>query len=143
VMQSPWWIETHWGRAFDIISLARDGFPGNALQGHGTVLMRKPVTRVTSEMLCAIDRRESRELSALAHNVRQLLDETAALRNDRAHLVAELAQAGDRRGQIERQLCDADRRLDTMVRSRSWRATRPLRKLAARVRTATGPGKIA
>ena len=38
VLHSPWWIEAHWGRAFEILSIRPTGLIGT---GQGVVVMRK------------------------------------------------------------------------------------------------------
>ncbi|MGA2320244.1 MAG: methyltransferase domain-containing protein [Solirubrobacteraceae bacterium] len=136
VLHSPWWIEEHWGRAFEIISLAPDGFPGASSEGHGSVLMRKRDSSITPDILETLDPTEMRETSALAHGVRQLLDECSELRRERDYLSSELALAREQMLQHERQLSDLARRLETIEQSKSWRVTRPLRNVAAQVRAA-------
>src|SRR4029077_19752390 len=80
VMHSPWWVEEHWGRAFEIVSLQQDGFPGSPSEGHGWAMMRKRNISISRDMLEHMDPGEPREAYALAHNLRQLLDECADLR---------------------------------------------------------------
>lgn len=121
VLHSPWWIEAHWGRAFEVVNLKPDGFATDPGAGHGAVLMRKRPVDVTPADLEAIEPGEPREATALAHNVRQVLAEVADLR--RAHEIQ------------RRELEDVQRRLQIIAGSRSWALTRPLRRLASAVRS--------
>lgn len=76
VLHSPWWIESRWGRAFDILSIRPTGFvtPG---QGHGVVLARKLDIDVTPNDLEWPDRQDPRELAAQRLQM-ELLEENAA-----------------------------------------------------------------
>src|SRR5208282_423786 len=80
VLHSPWWIEEHWGRAFEIISLVPDGFASKPWLDHGAVLMRKRDRAIDPEKLERIAARDGRETRALAHNVSQLHEECFDLR---------------------------------------------------------------
>jgi SAM-dependent methyltransferase len=75
VFNSEWWLRAHWGRAFEIISLRDGRAPGD----HGIALLRRKPGTVTAEQL-AEPSDDPRELTALQFQVRQLFDETAALR---------------------------------------------------------------
>jgi SAM-dependent methyltransferase len=108
VLHSRWWIEEHWGRAFEIVSLRGGGFPtgsDHATAGQGLAVMRKRAVEVSAEELERIDPGEPREIEALRHNLRQL--------------------------HTERQ-----RRMEQITSSRSWRLTRPLRWAAGLARSA-------
>jgi SAM-dependent methyltransferase len=78
---SPWWIRTHWGRAFDIIELrpCTSHITGKPA-GHGLVLMRKRAGDVTIHDIVRIKPNEPREISALQHNIAQLSNELRGLR---------------------------------------------------------------
>lgn len=80
VIHSPWWIEEHWGRAFEFLALAPDGFAGKPWLDHGFALMRKRDQSIGPEDLERIDPGDARELSALLHNVEQLHGECSSLR---------------------------------------------------------------
>jgi DNA repair exonuclease SbcCD ATPase subunit len=80
VIHAPWWIEEHWGRAFQILSLTEDGFASKPWLDHGVVLMRRRDLRITPADLERADPADGRETSALAHNVEQLLSESKELR---------------------------------------------------------------
>lgn len=92
VIHSPWWIQAHWGRAFDIVSLSPDGFAAKPWLDHGAVLMRKRPGEITARSLEAVSPGERRETLALAHNVLQLHRETTALRSTLSDQLAEDAQ---------------------------------------------------
>jgi SAM-dependent methyltransferase len=80
VLHSPWWIEEHWGRAFEVLSLTPDGFAGKPWLDHGSVLMRKRDQAIDSEELERIDPGDARETRALVHNLGQLHRESSDLR---------------------------------------------------------------
>ena len=156
VLHSPWWIRSRWGRAFEILSLRPDGFACEPGAGHGVVVMRKRAGEIEAADLEAIDPAEPREATALAHNVRQLLAEVEHLRpaydahqrqleasrtgQEEQETVArelqrDLASSNARRAELEAVRADLERRLDIVVRSKSWTMTAPLRRLAAAVRS--------
>ncbi len=70
VFHSGWWIEEHWGRAFDIVTLRENP------QGQGVVAARRRPVDITASELERIDASESREIEALKHNIRQLHHES-------------------------------------------------------------------
>jgi 2-polyprenyl-3-methyl-5-hydroxy-6-metoxy-1,4-benzoquinol methylase len=75
VFHSRWWLEGHWGRAFEITKLETEGFgidPTSSGQGHGYVVMRPRAGSFTAEQLERIDPEDPRELAALRHNARLL-----------------------------------------------------------------------
>jgi SAM-dependent methyltransferase len=101
VIHSPWWIEEHWGRGFEIVSITPDGFASKPWLCHGSVMMRKRGP-VKADELERINPSDSRETLALAHNVEQLRREAADLRagvSERARM-AEEETAGARRAMI-------------------------------------------
>ncbi|HEY1354770.1 MAG TPA: methyltransferase domain-containing protein, partial [Solirubrobacterales bacterium] len=84
VMHSPWWIEEHWGRLFDVERLVPSGFfddrSGLGQDDHGAVtLVKRPGEPPPREELERLDPAESREATALLHEVRRLRTENAAL----------------------------------------------------------------
>lgn len=95
VLHSPWWIEEHWGRAFEIVSLTPDGFAGKPWLDHGTVLMRKRDQAIGSEELERIAPGDAREARALAHNVEQLHRESLDLRAMLSYQLEENAKQKD------------------------------------------------
>jgi SAM-dependent methyltransferase len=114
VIHSPWWIEEHWGRAFEILSLSPDGFAGKPWLDHGTVLMRKRDQLVDPEELERIDPGETRELSALSHNVEQLHRECFSLREGLEYQSTQLEDAVRQKNRLDAEL---KRSLDDVKRS--------------------------
>jgi hypothetical protein len=106
VLHSQWWMRAHWGRAFEILRLEA---PAGA---QGWVLMRKRPVSITACALEAVEREESREISALRRNIEQL-----ELRH-RTVVLEKQALAGE---------------LSELLQSRSWRLTRPLRAARRRI----------
>lgn len=82
VLHSPWWIEEHWGRLFEIEKLMPAGFHANeaSQDDQGVVVMRKTAQAVDYQGLLSLDPGEPREAVALDHEVRHLRAEVAALR---------------------------------------------------------------
>jgi SAM-dependent methyltransferase len=76
VLHSPWWVERHWGRIFDIVEIVDDAAPGR----HFTVKLRKRPVRVSADRLEQPDPDEPREATALQHQIRQLQRELGAAR---------------------------------------------------------------
>lgn len=107
VLHSPWWIEAHWGRAFDILELQPTGLIGT---GQGVVIMRKRDVTLTPEDLEALEPDEPREVTALAHSVKQLQKEAAHLNRAHDHY-AELARLRDYRTRAKNRVRKALRRL--------------------------------
>jgi SAM-dependent methyltransferase len=79
-MHSPWWLRTHFGRAFQVVDVLPAHHPAEGL-GHGFICLRKdsrpPPSAVQLEMP---EPGEPRELSALRHNAAQLRREHRHLR---------------------------------------------------------------
>jgi SAM-dependent methyltransferase len=136
VMHSPWWIEEHWGRGFEIISLSPDGFACEPSVGHGSVLMRKRDVPVTSEMFERITPGDTREASALAHSVEQLKAESVTLRNESGYFNTLRRQSLEQQQILETQAAELNRRVAVVESSKSWRFTQPLRSVAHRIRVA-------
>jgi SAM-dependent methyltransferase len=63
VLHSPWWLRSHWGRAFEILSLRSHSFAGN-YPGHGFVLGRKKDVSLTRDDLERPEPEDPRELEA-------------------------------------------------------------------------------
>lgn len=136
VMHSPWWIEEHWGRGFEILSLSPAGFACEPSIGQGSVMMRKRDLPVTSEMLEQMTPGDERESLALARSVKQLHAESAVLRDESGYLNSLLGQSLEQRRILEAQVSALDGRLSTLENSRSWNLTRPLRSIAHQIRAA-------
>jgi len=138
VMHSPWWIEEHWGRAFEIISLSPDGFGSDPSFGHGSVLMRKRDQHVDAEMLEQTVPGDTREALALAHNVAQLRAEAVDLRSECGYVNSLLRESQAQKQALEAQIADLNGRLSVLENSRSWHVTRPLRSVAQQIRATKG-----
>jgi len=117
-INSPWWIEAHWGRAFEMLKIVprmRADEPS-----HGLVVARKKPVEVSAEELTRLEPDEPREMRALRHHVEQLEAEALRLR-----AAQEAMEAGLKASRAEAQ--QAHKVLDEMLNSRSWRITAPLR----------------
>jgi hypothetical protein len=136
VMHAPWWIEEHWGRAFEIVSLLPDGFGSDPSFGHGSVLMRKRDLHVNAQMLEHIAPGDTREAIALAHNVAQLRAEAVDLRRECGYVNSLLRESEEQKQALEAKIADLSSRLSILENSRSWNLTRPLRSIAQQVRVA-------
>jgi SAM-dependent methyltransferase len=79
-LQSPWWIRSHWGRAFEIVTLRPSGFGDPTSNSQGVVVLRKRAVSLTAADLERWDPAEPRELEAIRHNVEQLQRELVGLR---------------------------------------------------------------
>lgn len=139
VLHSPWWIEAHWGRAFDIDELHLDGFGLPPPEGQGVVSMRKRPVEVDPLGLERLSG-DHREAVAAANNVRQLMRELVELRHEYEQLASAWRSEGEARAAAEQREAETLRSIERMTTSRSWRLTRPLRWLAnAVLRRGRGP----
>jgi SAM-dependent methyltransferase len=136
VMHSPWWIEEHWGRGFEIVSLSPDGFACKPSVGHGSVLMCKRDVTVTAETFEQVMPENARESLALTHSIQQLKAECKILRNESEYLNSLLGSNIEQQNILNTQIADLSRRLSTVEGSRSWKLTRPLRSIARQIRVA-------
>lgn len=118
VLMSDWWVREHWGRAFEILTVAPQ------FHNFTWVTMRKRDVELTSEDL-ARPSDDPREYASVKHNVRQLQRE-----------IEELEKRDQQR--LRDQAAEYERRIHELLGSRSWRATRPLRKLSAVLRSRSG-----
>jgi SAM-dependent methyltransferase len=121
VLHSPWWLRSHWGRAFEIVSLEPSGFAGDH-PGHGLVVGRKRDVSLTPDDLEWPEPGEPRELAGLR---RQLLV-----------LEAEAMEMAER---WERQRARSARLSEALERQRAvTKGSRParLRRLVHRLRGA-------
>ena len=79
VLHSPWWLRSHWGRAFEILSLESFGFAG----GHpsqGYILGRKRSVSLTREDVEGPDPQDPREFVAQRQQLVVLQEEAAEIR---------------------------------------------------------------
>jgi SAM-dependent methyltransferase len=122
VLHSPWWIEAHWGRAFDIDEIRLDGFGLPSPEGQGVVAMRKRAVELGPGDLEQLSD-DPREALAVANNVDQLTRELIEVRarHDQLAAVWQGAKAEAENLRTE---------LSQMTHSRSWRLTAPLRSIA-------------
>jgi len=116
VIHSPWWIEDHWGRAFEILSVVPDGFGRKPWLDHGSVLMRKREQELDPSELERIEPGDDREVRALLHNVDQLRTESLELRAGLGYANSELERSAQEKGLLETQVSDLGRELDAMRR---------------------------
>jgi SAM-dependent methyltransferase len=77
VLHSPWWLRSHWGRAFEVLSLRTSGF---ATGWHGFVLGRKKDVSVTRDDLERPDPDDPRELEAQRGQLLVLEEEAVMMR---------------------------------------------------------------
>jgi SAM-dependent methyltransferase len=124
VLHSPWWIEAHWGRAFDVLEIRLDGFGLPSPEGQGAALLRKRDADLEPTDLERPEPDEPREAVAALDNVRRLSGEAIDLRRERDQASAEAARLTEE--------------LSRMTRSRSWRLTHPLRHASECLRRVGG-----
>lgn len=123
VLHSPWWIREHWGRALEVVDVIPKGFATDPSIGQGVAVLRRGTGKVSREDVERVEPGDARELRALQHNVHQLRAEVGDLRRAHDH----------QRSEVEAQRVRADgleSATQTVVRSRSWRITKPLRRTA-------------
>jgi len=76
VLHSPWWLRSHWGRAFEIVSLSPVGFAGTY---HGYVLGRKRDVSLTRNDLERHEPGDEREIEAQRRQL-EILEQEAVER---------------------------------------------------------------
>jgi SAM-dependent methyltransferase len=101
VFHAPWWVQAHWGRAFEILDHRSSGFGADPQGGddrntQGYALMRKRTVETTPEMLERVEPGEPRELAALSRNLALVQRERADLQREVDHLDG--LQGGNRPG---------------------------------------------
>ncbi|MGN6217805.1 MAG: methyltransferase domain-containing protein [Solirubrobacterales bacterium] len=129
-VNSRWWIEAHWGRAFEILELVPRLEPDRP--SHGLVVARKKAVEITAEELERLEPDEPREIAALRHHVRQLEADARDLRRSHKALERQLA-ALEAEGKAEAER--AKQLVESLETSRSWRLTAPLRSATRRLRS--------
>ncbi len=129
---SPWWIRSHWGRAFEIIALEPTIGP-EAMVNHGYVLLRKREVELTEEDLVRLQPDEPREITALQHLVDQHREESARLRKALTDQQAEAALLRQRLNHEEALRGQQEEQLTGLQSSASWRLTQPLRAAKRRL----------
>ncbi len=99
VYHSAWWIREHWGRAFDVLRIQREGLLPGPGRGEGVVMLRKRSGAVTARDLERVAPDDPREAAAWRTQLDAMRREDSAIREGRAAAVAalELQVAGARR----------------------------------------------
>jgi SAM-dependent methyltransferase len=118
VIHSPWWIEEHWGRAFEILSLAPDGFAEKPWLDHGSVLMRKRDQALDAKELETIVPGDARETRALAHNVEQLHCECLDLREGLDYLDSKLEESVEEKRLLKGEIVELGKARDELSEAR-------------------------
>ncbi len=105
VLLSPWWLEAHWGRLFEMVELQASGFGRSLLAKdaptQGVAIMRPKNVRLTPADLEAPDPSNPLELMALAEAKRISDTELAALASEH-HRLADAAARGGAAGDVKR-----------------------------------------
>jgi SAM-dependent methyltransferase len=115
VLMSDWWVQAHWGRAFEMLEVAPE------IHNMSWALMRKrDLVLTTCDLEEPAD--DPREFAALRHNLHQVQREVFDLAVQVAH----------ERNLREQEVEQLRRRYEGSV---SWRATRPLRAGASIARS--------
>ena len=65
VFHSRWWLEEHWGRAFEPLSIQPGGFVSEPGSGHGLFVGQRRGNLIDAEAISAIGRDDPRETKAL------------------------------------------------------------------------------
>jgi SAM-dependent methyltransferase len=132
---SPWWLRAHWGRAFEIVRLEPVGYDSGDPRGvHGFALLRRKSVEISREELEAPQPGEPRELHAARHNVRQLARELTRVRETLDRALADNRRLAGYLESSERHWRDTaewwEQVAESILQSRTWRLTEPLRRLA-------------
>lgn len=111
ILHSRWWLEEHWGRAFEILEF-RIGDPtgGPPLYGQSALLLRKRPQAITVEELERVELTDEREWAALRQQA----------------------------GSLRREAVGLNKQVNVYANSRSWRLTAPLRAIAVQLRRLRG-----
>jgi SAM-dependent methyltransferase len=136
---SPWWLRAHWGRAFDVLRLERSVYDSGDRRGlHDAALLRRRDVSITREELERPEADEPRELRAAQHNVRQLGRELADVHERLYREIEQNRRLSEKLEHTRRHWQETaewwEDRADTVLQSRLWRATKPLRWLRSRIR---------
>jgi SAM-dependent methyltransferase len=128
VLHSDWWIQAHWGRAFEIVEVVPPSQIDPVMGPQSWALLRKRPGRFTAPDLESPEPGEEREVTALRHNVDQLQKEVA---DQRRTLLSENESL---QRHYHEQIELRDRTVEEFATSTSWRITKPLRALAQKWR---------
>jgi SAM-dependent methyltransferase len=124
VFHSPWWLERHWGRAFEIVQLRSEGFgadPHHAKPSHGYVVMTPRAASVTTEDIERVDADDPRELGALRDNARLLARRERDARIELAAARAEQERLNAERDAARDAVAGASAQVEAMKATRAWR----------------------
>jgi SAM-dependent methyltransferase len=94
VWHSPWWLRSHWGRAFEILELRLGAFAGGR---HGFVLGRKRDVSLTRDDLERSDPDDPREFEAQRRQFAMLEQEAAEMRAMLDGLRTRIAEVSEQR----------------------------------------------
>jgi SAM-dependent methyltransferase len=132
---AEWWVREHWGRAYEIVQFAHpdDWFD------HDFVVMRRRETSVSVEELEVVDHRDAREYASLAYNLellkRQERELGDRLRESERERLAERQHLTDELARRQEAIDVLTESVNVITKSRSWRVTAPLRRMAATARS--------
>ncbi|MBV8573514.1 MAG: methyltransferase domain-containing protein, partial [Acetobacteraceae bacterium] len=129
VLMSEWWVREHWGRIFDVVQIDPQ------FHNFSWAVMKKRDVDLTTE---DVERpsTDPREYAAARHNVKQVQRELVSELEFLHHVYRETLskqtdQYQQRIANYEQQICDYEG-------SKSWKLTRPLRRVARALRWARG-----
>ena len=123
VLISDWWLREHWGRAFEVLKT------GTTLHKQSVALMRKRDVDLTVEDL-EKPGDDPREFAALRHNLHQVQREY-----DRQLAWGRQVAAREQEAALSEARREYEDALSKYEHSVSWRATYPLRAMAATYRS--------
>lgn len=146
VLHSSWWLEEHWGRAFDILSISPRGFGevdvAQESVSQGLVAMRKrDIGPSTAELEAIRDATALREARALARHVELTRQELRDLRTAVAGPVhedsapdADLRRLSEEHAELTAELDRLRAAYEVVTNSKSWTWTGPGRRAAESLR---------
>jgi SAM-dependent methyltransferase len=146
VLHSSWWLEEHWGRAFDILSISSRGFGevdvSQETVSQGLVAMRKREARPSTGELEAIGEvlalREARSLARHVELTRQELRDLRAAASFGANgdnaLAAQVQRLSDAHAELTAELDRLRAAYGVVTTSKSWTWTAPGRRAAELLR---------
>ena len=130
VWHGEWWLREHWGRGFEVLSVAAEGFaaaPDGAHRGHGAVLLRRRgAVPSAAELERPADDPRERD-AALQSALLARLEGAEQVRAWRGRAVS-----------AEADLARASAELDAVRASTIMRASEPLRRRWYRLKGAAG-----
>jgi hypothetical protein len=125
VLMSEWWVREHWGRAFEIVTIAPQ------FHNFSWAVMRKRDVELTDDDIDAPSG-DPREYASVVHNVTQIQRELELIAAQHEQALADNERA---RADLEQRLHGLSLRIDEYENSLSWRVTRPLRGAAGALRS--------